>query len=128
MNIYSTYSKLFLCLCLITGFSSIVNSEENDSPENLISEELVTFGFDIKTLMEADTILIAGEAGSHCVKSTVEDIADGFGDDTYIQKMVLLEDGVSPVRSPFVDFPAIQAQFIADMKARGMKVAKTTDY
>ena len=34
----------------------------------------------------------------------------------------------SPVISPFVDFPAIQAQFITDMKARGMKVAKTTDF
>jgi len=82
----------------------------------------------IQTLMEADTILIAGEAGSHCVANTVKDIADGFNDDSYIQKMVLLEDAVSPVISPFVDFPAIQAQFIADMKVRGMKTAKTTDF
>ncbi len=82
----------------------------------------------IQTLKEADRILIAGEAGSHCVKSTVEDIADGFQDDTFIQKMTLLEDAVSPVQSAFVDFPAIQAQFITDMKARGMKTAKTTDF
>lgn len=82
----------------------------------------------IKTLMEADEILIAGEAGSHCVKNTVEDIADGFGDDTYIKKMILLEDGVSPVQSPFVDFPAIQMKFIKDMKDRGMKTAATTDF
>jgi nicotinamidase-related amidase len=82
----------------------------------------------IQTLMEADKILIAGEAGSHCVANTVKDIADGFNDDTYVQKMVLLEDAVSPVKSPFVDFPAIQAQFITDMVARGMKIAKTTDF
>ena len=82
----------------------------------------------IKTLMEADKILIAGEAGSHCVASTVKDIADGFQDDSYIKKMVLLEDGISPVISPYVDFPAIQAQFIADMKSRGMETAKTTDF
>ncbi len=82
----------------------------------------------IQTLMEADKILIAGEAGSHCVKNTVEDIADGFKDDSYVQKMTLLTDGVSPVKSPFVDFPAIQAQFIIDMKARGMKTALTTDF
>ena len=82
----------------------------------------------IKTLMEADKILIAGEAGSHCVANTVKDIADGFQDDTYIKKMILLEDAVSPVQSPFVDFPAVQAQFIADMKARGMQIAKTTDF
>lgn len=82
----------------------------------------------IQTLMEADKILIAGEAGSHCVANTVKDIADGFNDDSYIKKMVLLEDGISPVQSPFVDFPAIQAQFIADMKARGMQTANTTDF
>ncbi len=82
----------------------------------------------IQTLMEADKILIAGEAGSHCVANTVKDIADGFQDDSYIKKMVLLEDAVSPVISPFVDFPAVQAQFIAEMKARGMQTANTTDF
>ncbi len=82
----------------------------------------------IKTLMNADTILIAGEAGSHCVKNTVEDIADGFNNDSCIKKLVLLEDGVSPVVSPVVDFPAIQAQFIIDMKARGMRTANTVDF
>ena len=82
----------------------------------------------IQTLMEADKILIAGEAGSHCVANTVRDIADGFQDDTYIQKMILLEDAISPVISPFVDFPAIQQAFIDEMKGRGMKTAKTTDF
>lgn len=82
----------------------------------------------IKVLMDTDKILIAGEAGSHCVKNTVEDIADGFGDDTYVQKMVLLTDGVSPVISPFVDFPAVQDKFITDMAARGMQTALTTDF
>jgi len=82
----------------------------------------------IQTLIDCDDIIIAGEAGSHCVKNTVEDIADGFGDDTYVQKMTLLVDGVSPVISPFVDFPAIQASFIANMVKRGMKTAKTTDF
>lgn len=82
----------------------------------------------IQTLTDADKILIAGEAGSHCVKNTVEDIADGFGNDTYIQKLTFLEDGVSPVISPFVDFPAIQEKFVEDMKIRGMKTALTTDF
>ncbi len=82
----------------------------------------------IQTLMDADKILIAGEAGSHCVKNTVEDIADGFGNDSYVQKMTLLTDGVSPVISPFVDFPAIQAAFIADMGTRGMQTSVTTDF
>lgn len=82
----------------------------------------------IKNLKEADEVLIGGEAGSHCVKNTVEDIADGFSDTDAIQKLVLLTNGVSPVISPFVDFPAIQAQFITDMKVRGMQTALTTDF
>lgn len=107
-----------------TEHYSAVKAEvpDPDDPSTQLNTRL------IKTLMEADTILIAGEAGSHCVKSTVEDIADGFGDDSYIQKMTLLEDAVSPVISPVVDFPAIQKQFISDMQKRGMKIAKTTDF
>ncbi len=109
---------------LFTEHYSAVKAEVPDptDPSTQLNTRL------IQTLMESDKILIAGEAGSHCVKSTVEDIADGFQDDSYIKKMVLLEDAVSPVISPFVDFPAVQAQFIADMKARGMKTAKTTDF
>lgn len=82
----------------------------------------------IQTLMEADKIIVAGEAGSHCLRSTIEDIADGFNDDSYISKMILLEDATSPVISPAADFPAIQAQFISDMKKRGMQTKKTTDF
>jgi nicotinamidase-related amidase len=82
----------------------------------------------IQTITNADKILSAGEAGSHCYKNTVEDIADGFGNDDYIKKIVMLTDAVSPVISPFVDFPAIQAQFVTDMEARGMQTALTTDF
>ena len=46
----------------------------------------------ITVLKEADEVLVCGEAGSHCVKNTVEDIADGFGDDDAIGKLVLLTD------------------------------------
>lgn len=83
----------------------------------------------ITTIGEADRIIYAGEAGSHCLNYTVTDTADGFGDDgTYVTKMVLLTDGTSPVISPNIDFPAVQAQFIKDMVARGMKTALTTDF
>lgn len=107
-----------------TEHYSAVKAEVPDpnDPTTQLDTRLIT------TLMEADKILIAGEAGSHCVKNTVEDIANGFGDDSYVAKMVMLEDGISPVISPAVDFPAIQKQFISDMVARGMKTAVTTDF
>ena len=42
--------------------------------------------------------------------------------------MVLLEDATSSVISPFVDYPAEAAKFVAEMKDRGMQTAKTTDF
>lgn len=77
----------------------------------------------IKTLAEADTILIAGEALSHCVASTVRDIADNFGEEN-IKKLVLLTDCTSSVAG----FENLGAQFVSDLTARGMRTALSTDF
>ncbi len=82
----------------------------------------------IQNLITADTILIGGEAGSHCLKTTIEQIANKFGDDSYIKKLVLLTDATSPVIHPDIDFPAIQQQFIDDMVVRGMRTSTTVDF
>jgi len=77
----------------------------------------------IKTLEEADMIAVAGEALSHCLKFTVEDIANTF-DEKHIQKMVLLEDCASSV-------PGFEQQgrdFVKNMKARGMQTAMSGDF
>ena len=78
----------------------------------------------IKTLREADLVFVAGEAGSHCLANTVRDIADNFGDDRYVQKLVLLTDATSPVPG----FEGLQNDFIADMTARGMQTSTTTAF
>lgn len=77
----------------------------------------------IETLAAADEIVIAGEALSHCVANTVRDIANNFGDDN-VKKMVLLEDCASPVSG----FESLGSGFVAGMKARGMRVVRSTDY
>lgn len=86
----------------------------------------------LQLLPDADEILLAGEAGSHCWKSTVEDIVDWFeiNSPECVKKLVMLEDAVSPVpkMGDGPDFPAIQRDFVNKMKAKGMKVAKTTDF
>jgi len=82
----------------------------------------------ITALMNADNILVAGEAGSHCLKTTVEQIAFRFKDDSYIKKITLLTDATSSVISPYVDFPAIQEKFIKDMVSRGMQLTTTVDF
>ncbi len=78
----------------------------------------------LQTLMEADLIAIAGEAGSHCLANTVRDVARGFGDDSYIRRLVLLEDATSPVPG----FETFQTDFVREMKARGMQISNTRDF
>ena len=69
----------------------------------------------IKAIEEADNILVAGEASSHCVMYTVKDIADEF-DESSIAKLVMMTDAMSPVQAPGIDFPQIAADFIEEMK------------
>ena len=69
-----------------------------------------------------DTIWIAGEASSHCVKATVEHLADHLPSllpSGCLSKLVLLTDGMSPVGG----FEAQAADFIARMRQRGARTA-----
>jgi len=77
----------------------------------------------IQTLQQADIIALAGEASSHCLKFSVEDIADTF-DEIHIKKMVLLTDCCSPVPG----FEKQAADFIDQMTGRGMQVAISKDF
>jgi nicotinamidase-related amidase len=83
----------------------------------------------IETLQEADIILLAGEARSHCLANTVIDIANNFGEDN-IKKMVLLQDATSDVPDPpgTTMFTDIGEQFVSDMMARGMQVNTTVEF
>ncbi|KKL58350.1 hypothetical protein LCGC14_2226240, partial [marine sediment metagenome] len=69
----------------------------------------------IETLEEADIILIAGEALSHCVANTIMDIANKFGKNN-TRKFVLLEDASSSVTG----FEDLGKDFVRDMTAKGM--------
>ena len=77
-------------------------------------------------LAQADMIAVAGEALSHCVMSTVNQIADNIGEE-HLRKFYILTDASSPV--PKVgdgpDFPAIAASWLKDMEARGMNLTTT---
>jgi len=78
----------------------------------------------IRTLEEADVILLAGEALSHCMANTVRDIADNFGDPKYVEKLHLLRDCTSNVTG----FDKFGDDFIRDLSAKGMKVTTTTQF
>lgn len=77
----------------------------------------------ITNIESNDLILITGQALSHCVASTVRQIADNFTEEN-IKKLVLLVDTTSSVQN----FEQQGQDFLDEMVARGMRVAKTTDF
>lgn len=80
----------------------------------------------INTMMEADVIVLAGQARSHCLANTVVDGANEFkdADDAFIKKCILLDDCTDDVPG----FEFLGDKFVDDMVKRGMKVAKSTEY
>ncbi len=78
----------------------------------------------IRTLEDADVILLAGEALSHCLANTVRDIATHFADPKTIGKLVLLTDASSNVTG----FEALGDQFVKDLTAKGMRTSTTTQF
>jgi nicotinamidase-related amidase len=86
-----------------------------DAPDTLTNDAL------LDRLAAAGEILVAGEAGSHCVKATVEDLVE-FRPET-AKRIVLLADCMSPVAG----FAAQQAAFIESMRARGARIATSAD-
>jgi nicotinamidase/pyrazinamidase len=74
----------------------------------------------IESLRSADRVLVAGEAGSHCVANTVRDLVETMGDDA--GKLTLLTDAMSPVPG----FEPLQEAFLAAMRERGLTFATTT--
>lgn len=91
-------------------------------PDTSLNTEL------LQMMEDADIILVAGEASSHCVLSTVNQIANNIGAE-HVKKFVLLTDCMSPVGAlPGVDFPAIASAWMKDMERKGMKLSTSTSF
>lgn len=89
-----------------------------------------------KLLMEYDRVYVFGQAKSHCVLSTLNDLRTHLEatDRRLLEKIYVLEDAMSPVTPPplnplpdALNFPRIADQAIASWKASGMHVVKTSD-
>lgn len=74
----------------------------------------------LRKLMAADRIFVAGEALSHCVKSSMESLLDYVDSN----KIVLLEDCMSAV----LGFEGQGQAFLEKMKSRGARVMTTTNF
>jgi nicotinamidase/pyrazinamidase len=85
-------------------------------PETLLNRPFLA------ALDRADLLVIAGEASSHCVKATTEDIVDNLPSGRP-ERIVLLTDCMSPVGG----FEAQHDAFLSAMKARGVRLATTAE-
>lgn len=96
-----------------TEHYSAVQAEVPDAsdPGTQLNERLIA------TLDQADLIVIAGEASSHCVKATTEHVVEILTG--HLGRVVLLTDCMSPVSG----FETQHAAFMADMRCRGVQLA-----
>lgn len=78
----------------------------------------------IQTLENADMIAIAGEARTHCLANTVRDIANNFGSDSFVSKLMLLTDAASDIPG----FETHAQSFMNEMVGRGMQLSTTTEF
>ena len=101
-----------------TEHYSAVQAEvpDDSDPDTQLNSALIA------RLDAADTILIAGEASSHCVKATAEHIVQNLSSGR-ADRIVLITDCMSPVGG----FEAQHAAFLADMRAKGVQLATAAD-
>ena len=89
----------------------------------------------LQTLLSADAVVIAGQAASHCVKSTIDDLLDEIAaqDIALARKVYLLTDCMSAVTVPdgkgglAADFTAQADAALAKFANAGMHLVKSTD-
>jgi len=83
----------------------------------------------INSLINNDAVIVAGEAASHCLAWSVDDLLNEIRaiDDTLVKKVYVLEDCTSPVVTPAFDFTdSVTANFIR-WKSEGVHVVRSTD-
>jgi nicotinamidase-related amidase len=89
----------------------------------------------VRTLLSADAVVIAGQAASHCVKSTIDDLLGEIAaqDASLARKVYLLTDCMSAVTVPdgkggfAADFTAQADAALQRFAAAGMHLVKSTD-
>jgi nicotinamidase-related amidase len=101
-----------------TEHYSALQAEVPDSqdPGTLLNHGL------LERLRQSDRILVAGEAGSHCVRATVEHLLTHL-QTSEIEKLVLLTDCISPVAG----FEAEQKAFFQTCVDAGATLIKSTE-
>lgn len=83
----------------------------------------------LERLMNNDAVVIAGQAKSHCVAWTIDDLLEDINakDSSLAKKVYLLADCTSPVITPGMDFTDMANQAFQRFQDAGMHVVKSTD-
>jgi nicotinamidase-related amidase len=84
----------------------------------------------IENLLEFDAVVIAGQAKSHCVAWTIDDLLDELliSNEKLVEKVYLLEDCTSPVVIPgVVDYTDRADAAFKRFSDAGMHVVRSTD-
>jgi nicotinamidase-related amidase len=98
-----------------------------DAHRNAIAQPNTEF---IENLLEFDAVLIAGQAKSHCVAWTIDDLLDELMqvDSSLVEKVYLLEDCTSPVVIPgVVDYSEQADAAFQRFSDAGMHVVRSTE-
>jgi nicotinamidase-related amidase len=85
----------------------------------------------LEMLQAVDMVGILGEASSHCVLATVQQVVDNIGAE-HLKKLHLITDCMSPVGDATAFggpcFPAIAAAFLTDMEKRGLNLTTSDQF
>lgn len=82
----------------------------------------------LKTVQAWDRVFIVGEASSHCVQETIEDMLNAFGDDPeQLSRFLVLRDTTSPVQHPEIDFAKRAEEKFSAYEKQGIRFANSTD-
>lgn len=82
----------------------------------------------LRALERYDAVLFAGEAESHCVLETVEDVVEAFGDQPgMLHKLYVLRDCTSAVQHPEIDFHALALARFEEFEKKGVNFVDSTE-
>jgi len=127
MEALMDWCKTFAAVDFVTKGSNILTEHYSaivaDVPDPNDPSTQMNVSF-LNTINEADIVLLAGEARSHCLCNTATDAVNYFLDNSLIKKLVLLSDATSDVTG----FENLGEKFVKDMTARGMQVTTTKDF
>ncbi|MGE5690471.1 MAG: isochorismatase [Pseudomonadota bacterium] len=109
-----------------TEHYSVLGPEVTEGPDGepiaAKNHELLEF------LLSFDAVIVAGQAKSHCVAWTIDDLLAGIEERELARKVYLLEDCTSPVVIPgVVDYTDEANRAVARFAEAGMHVVRSTD-